>query len=46
MLDFQIAFMAPVLYAHYKYIRIMQPLIKQSKRSTIPLIVLDDLNKI
>ena len=46
LLDIQIGFLLPVFIVHYKYIRMMRPLIKQCKRGTMPVIVFDDVNKV
>ena len=44
--EFQIASLGPILIIHLEYLRFMEPLIKQAKRKSIPVIVFDDLNKL
>lgn len=45
-LEVKTAILGPLFLVHVEYYRFMQPLIDQSYRRTIPVIVFDDLNKL
>ena len=46
LLEIKIALLGPLFLAQCEYLFYMQPMLTQSQRRTIPLIIFDDLNKL